>query len=73
MKNYLGFVNDHSGSMRSLASAAIKDYNANIDAVKHAANTEMLDTVVSVVGVGFPSDYQVTRQVQISNPHVLLS
>ena len=70
-KNYVGFVNDHSGSMRLLASAAIKDYNANIDAVKHAANTEMLDTVVSVVGVGFPSDYQVTRQVQISNPHVL--
>ena len=70
-KNYIGFVNDHSGSMRNLASAAIKDYNANIDAVKHAANTEMLDTVVSVVGVGYPSDSQVTRQVQISNPHVL--
>lgn len=70
-KNYIGFVNDHSGSMRKLASAAIKDYNANIDAVKHAANTEMLDTVVSVVGVGYPSDSQVTRQVQISNPHVL--
>lgn len=71
MKNYIGFVNDHSGSMRALAPAAIKDYNANIDAVKHAANTEMLDTVVSVVGVGFPRDYMVTRQVQISNPHVL--
>ena len=71
MKNYIGFVNDHSGSMFQLRTAAIKDYNANIEAVKHAANTEMLDTVVSVVGVGFPDRNQVTRQVQISNPHVL--
>lgn len=71
MKNYVGFVNDHSGSMLPIASAAIKDYNANIQAVKHAANTEMLDTVVSVVGVGYPNGGQVTRQVQISNPHVL--
>lgn len=71
MKNYVGFVNDHSGSMRPIANAAIKDYNANIQAVKHAANTEMLDTVVSVVGVGYPQGSQVTRQVQVSNPHVL--
>jgi hypothetical protein len=71
MKNYIGFVNDHSGSMHHLARAAIADYNANIAAVKNAASSEMLDTVVSVVGVGVPMNAMVTRQVQISNPHVL--
>ena len=71
MKNYIGFVNDHFGSMSHLARAAMNDYNANIAAIKEAATQEMLDTVVSVVGVGYPNDHQVTRQVQISNPHVL--
>ena len=71
MKNYIGFVNDHSGSMGHLARAATNDYNANIAAIKEAATQEMLDTVVSVVGVGFPNGHKVTRQVQISNPHVL--
>lgn len=33
MKNYIGFINDHSGSMASLATAAMADYNANIAAV----------------------------------------
>ena len=47
-KNYIGFVNDHSGSMWCLAEAAIKDYNANIKAIKDAATKEMLDIVVSV-------------------------
>ena len=55
-KNYIKFVNDHSGSMVSIAKAAMKDYNANIDAVKSAATREMLDTVVSVVGVGIGDD-----------------
>lgn len=72
MKNYVGFVNDHSGSMQSLATAAKNDYNANITAVKDAASREMLDTVVSVVGVGIGNGGMgVERQVQISNPHVL--
>lgn len=71
MKNYIGFVNDHSGSMATLAQAAIKDYNATITAVKDAASREMLDTVVSVVAVGLPANHQTTRQVTISNPHVL--
>ena len=75
MKNYIGFVNDHSGSMQSLAYAAMKDYNTNIEAVVNAANTERLDTVVSVVGFGVRSSHliadQIERQVVISNPHVL--
>lgn len=71
-KNYIGFVNDHSGSMDGLRAAAISDYNANISAIKHAASAEMLDTVVSVVGIGLGhTNNRVTRQVVISNPHVL--
>jgi hypothetical protein len=72
LKNYIGFVNDHSGSMAGIANAAIADYNANITATKNAASREMLDTVVSVVGVGIGNNgYGVKRQVVISNPHVL--
>lgn len=70
MKTYIGFVNDHSSSMRSLVEAAIMDYNALITAVKDAASREMLDTVVSTVGIGMHGAH-VERQVVISNPHVL--
>lgn len=70
-KNIIGFVNDHSGSMASLATAAKNDYNATITAVKDAASREMLDTIVSVVAIGYPHGRKVTRQVVISNPHVL--
>lgn len=70
-KNYIGFVNDHSGSMSHLANAAAKDYNEIIASIKQAASVEMLDTIVSVVGIGFPAGSEVTQQVVISNPHVL--
>jgi hypothetical protein len=75
-KNYICFVNDHSGSMldNGKAEAARKDYNATISVIKDAATREMLDTVVSVVGVGLPDHKrgtQVLRQVVASNPHVL--
>lgn len=67
MKNYISFVNDHSGSMLGLAQAACKDFNANIAAIKDAASAEMLDTVVSVSEVG----YNMGLSVTVSNPHVL--
>lgn len=70
MKNYIGFVNDHSGSMQRLHEAAIKDYNTMIGAVKDAASREMQDTIVSTIGIGLPNN-RVLRQVVISNPHVL--
>lgn len=76
MKNYVIYINDHSGSMQGAkANAAIKDYNANIAAVVGAATREMLDTVVSVTAIGLPSKHgfatNVQRQVMVSNPHVL--
>lgn len=67
-KTYVGWVNDHSGSMAMLATAARDDFNANMSTVKNAATAEMLDTVVSVFGIG---GYGVDRQVVVSNPHVL--
>lgn len=69
MKNYIVFLNDHSGSMTGLAGAAAKDYNATISAIKNAATAEMLDTVVFVTEVGVNSDFEHT--VMASNPHVL--
>lgn len=71
MKNYIGFVNDHSGSMRPLVGAAIKDYNTMVTAIKEAASREQQDTIVSTVGFGFSGSTPVKRQVVISNPHVL--
>ena len=70
MKNYIGFVNDHSGSMLRLTEAAMKDYNTMIQSVRDAASREMLDTIVSTVGIGL-SKTPVQRQVVNSNPHVL--
>jgi len=70
-KQYIVFINDHSGSMQSLKTAAIKDYNRNIQAVVNAANQEKLDTIVSVIDFGFNFN-PVRRTVVNSNPHVLL-
>lgn len=77
MKNHIGFVNDHSGSMSSISIAAMRDYNSQIEAVRNAANIEQMDTVVSSVGVGIGPDssgrqgFGTERQFIISNPHVL--
>lgn len=70
-KQYIVFINDHSGSMNGLKSAAIKDYNRNIKAIVNAANQEKLDTIVSVIDFGYSSN-PVRRTVVNSNPHVLL-
>jgi hypothetical protein len=76
-KTYVCYVNDHSGSMEDLAEAAIVDYNASVEAVKQASSREMQDTIVSVVAVGVGPNIRgqhncgTTRQVTVSNPHVL--
>jgi hypothetical protein len=70
-KQYIVFINDHSGSMTKLKSAAIKDYNRNIQAVVNAANQEKLDTIVSVIDFGF-AENPVIRTIVNSNPHTLL-
>ncbi len=74
-KNYIGFSNDHSGSMGDLAKAAMKDYNANIAAIKNAAITNNQDTVAFVVACGMNAigrggDF-IHRQVVNSSIHAL--
>ena len=61
MKNYIGFVNDHSGSMGSLRMAAIKDYNANITAVKDAV-VEVLQVLIVGQGTVAGLDQQEAQQ-----------
>lgn len=71
MKNYVTFINDHSGSMAHLAQTALVDYNTNMQAIADAASKERLDTIVSEIGIGYPNERKVTRLLVISNPNVL--
>jgi len=71
MKNYIAFVDDHSGSMDHLAKMALVDSNANRKSIADAATKESLNTVVSAWGVGLPSGNRVTRKYVISNPNVM--
>jgi hypothetical protein len=69
-KNYIGFVNDHSGSMVNLTKDAMTDFNANIKQIKDSATEHMIDTIVSVVSFGkLPANIE--REIVLSNPHVL--
>ena len=70
-KNYIGFINDHSGSMQGIASAALKDANSLMQTVKDAASSDKLDTVVSVFGVSSHLLGSLRRIIVNSNPHVL--
>ena len=71
MKNYIGFVNDHSGSMEYLTTAAMNDFNSNIEQIKNSATEYMLDTIVSVVSFGAKGGADIEKEIVISNPHVL--
>jgi hypothetical protein len=74
MKQYIGFSNDHSGSMGLLTSAAARDYNNNVAAIQSAALTNNIDTIVNVVQCGIRlSNGQtgVGRQIVNSNVHQL--
>lgn len=67
MKNYIGMIRDHSGSMYSLARAAQRDYNDTVSAIQAAAVANNQDTIVSVVRCGGT----VQREVVNSNVKVL--
>lgn len=69
MKNYIGFARDHSGSMSLIARLAARDYNDNIVGIKDAALEHSIDTVVSVVELGY-GDTDKVRTV-ISNSSVI--
>lgn len=71
MKNYIGFSRDHSGSMRSIAHAAMRDYNSQLGNIQFAAQQQNQDTIVSVVTIGVGSRAIVGREVVNSNVQVL--
>lgn len=52
MKNFVGFVRDHSGSMFGFRKQAAADYNSNVHDLKEGSMASGLDTVVSVVECG---------------------
>lgn len=69
MKNYIGFARDHSGSMRGIARHAARDYNENISSIKDEAVNHSIDTIVSVVELGYEDTDQV--RTVISNSSVI--
>lgn len=71
MKQYVGFVRDHSISMRPIARGAAKDYNSNLLAFQTAARETGLDTILNVVECGVGWDAKVVRKVVNSNVYVV--
>lgn len=71
MKNYIGFSRDHSGSMRSIAHAAMRDYNDQLATIQAAASQHNQDTIVSVVTIGEGHFATVGREVVNSNVNIL--
>ena len=61
MKQYVGFVRDHSISMQGLRHEAKDDYNSNIESIKIASKKHNLDTIVNTVkcGVGYTGKVEV--------------
>jgi hypothetical protein len=68
-KTYLGISRDHSGSLSHLASAAMRDYNQTITAIRNSAAVTGQSTIVSVIkcGVGAGGVHQELRQTPIEN------
>lgn len=71
MKTFLGFSRDHSGSMRSIAQAAMRDYNDQLATIQAASTHHNQDTIVSVVTIGNGSWATVGREVVNANVNTL--
>lgn len=67
MKNYISFVRDHSGSMRNIARHAARDYNENIASIKEEAINHGIDTIVSVIELGYEDTDRVRTVVKNSS------
>ena len=62
MKQYIGIVRDHSGSMQSLAKTAMADYNAQLAVLRDGAKKHKLTTLVSTVICGWSAQEPVKRE-----------
>ena len=71
MKNYIGFARDHSGSMAGIARHAARDFNENVESIKEEAVTHGIDTIVSVVELGYGDTADVRTVVSNSSVSAL--
>lgn len=71
MKTYLFLITDNSGSMGSLASAAMQDFNEQLSTIQTAAKTTNQDIIASHLTIGVGRRAAVGREVVNSNIHVL--
>jgi hypothetical protein len=72
MKQYVGFIRDHSMSMGHLTKPAMADYNSLITSFQSAAKTSAIDTIVTTIKCGIgPGKGKVEREAVNSNVHVL--
>ena len=70
-KVYQGFARDHSGSMSHIARHAARDYNENITSIKEEAGKFGIDTIVSVVELGYGDTDRVRTVVKNSSVSAL--
>lgn len=71
MKVYQGLARDHSGSMASIARYAARDYNENIESIQEGAKVHGIDTVVTVVELGYGETNKVRTVVANSSVSAL--
>lgn len=64
----ISLVRDHSGSMRPIAPAAARDYNATIASIKEASTLTQQDTRVSVVELGYNGSVDVRTIIDAQPP-----
>lgn len=69
MKNYIGIVRDHSGSMGRLVNKAKDDYNLQLAVIQDSAKKHSIDTIGSVIkcGVNIPTNPRNYRGYTVGN------
>lgn len=70
-KNYIGLSRDHSISMRSIAPAAMRDYNSTIRVIADQSREAGQDAIVSVVKCGVGPSGAVQRDITNSSVNSL--
>ena len=71
MKTYLTLVSDNSGSMRSLAHVAKRDFNEQLETIQGAAKSTNQDIIASYLTIGDGHYARVGRRVINSNIHTI--
>lgn len=74
MKQYIGFIRDHSASMGGLQRPAMDDYNSLINSFRSAAKNSTIDTLVTTIKCGIgPGKGRVEREIVNSDVQALQS